>query len=336
MSWERIRGHDRWIHTFDRVHQQGRLAHSYLFVGPSGIGKRLFATELAKALLCERRDNSSQLAACGQCVSCRLADAKTHPDLHVVGRPPESNEMPIAVMRELCRNFTLKSSLGCGIVAILDDADDFNEESANCFLKTLEEPPPRSVFFLIGTSRDQQIPTILSRCQVVRFSPLSDELLWELLRAHEIDDKVIERLVPLCGGSLNLGMQLADPELWRFRRTLLEGIVHPRKLNAPNLTKLWLEFLEQAGKESALQRRRCESAIKLLIEFLSDALTHSVGGTPRINEPDELAIFKAFGQHHTPERTMELVQRCIEAEQHVRRYLSLSLIVEGLLDSFCE
>src|SRR5262249_2777059 len=162
------------VAAFDHVVRRGRLAHAYLFVGAEGVGKKLFAAELARALLCEApRPGSGRLEACDRCASCLLVEAGTHPDLTVVGRPEESNEMPIELMRELCRHFMLKSARGRGKVIVLDDADDLNEVSANFFLKTLEEPPPHSVFLLIGTSREQQLPTILSRCQVVRFAPLA-------------------------------------------------------------------------------------------------------------------------------------------------------------------
>src|SRR5437762_6448730 len=109
MSWQRIRGHDQIIQSFDHVVRRGRLAHAYLFTGPPGIGKRLFALELAKALLCEGRDRStltrgltahrspgtSKLEACDQCASCLLVDAGTHPDLFVTARPEDSLEVPI-------------------------------------------------------------------------------------------------------------------------------------------------------------------------------------------------------------------------------------------------
>src|SRR4051812_35565594 len=183
VSWQRVRGHDALIAAFDRAVRRGRLAHAYLFTGPPGVGKRLFAIELAKALLCENPpphptlspstggegDNDKpsppavggegrvrgKLEACDHCAACTQVEAGTHPDFLVVSRPEEKLEFPIEVMREVCRNFSLKSARGRGKVALLDDVDDLNEESANCFLKTLEEPPPRSVLFLIGTDADR-------------------------------------------------------------------------------------------------------------------------------------------------------------------------------------
>src|SRR4051812_25348165 len=92
VSWQRIRGHDDLIESFDRVVRRNRLAHAYLFAGPPGVGKRLFANELAKALLCEAPP-SGRLEACDHCHACIQVEAQTHPDLFVTGRPEDSLEV---------------------------------------------------------------------------------------------------------------------------------------------------------------------------------------------------------------------------------------------------
>src|SRR5579883_1340364 len=138
VSWQRIRGHDAVVRAFDGVVRSGRLAHAYLFTGPSGVGKRLFAGELAKALLCEAPPGPG-LQACDACDACLQVEAGTHPDLITAGLPEDNLEVPIEVIRTLCRGLALKPARGRCKVAILDDADDLNEAAANCFLKTLEE-----------------------------------------------------------------------------------------------------------------------------------------------------------------------------------------------------
>src|SRR5438270_3335729 len=200
MAWFRVRGHTAVVRLFAEAWRRGRLAHAYLFAGPPGVGKRLFADELARALLCENPP-AGRLEACDQCPSCLQVAAGTHPDFFVAVKPEDKLEFPIDVMRELCQSLSLKSARGRGKVAIVDDADDLNEESANCFLKTLEEPPPRSVLVLIGSSADRQLPTIVSRCQVIRFAPLPDPLVAELLRARGVEDAaLLGRLVRLAAG----------------------------------------------------------------------------------------------------------------------------------------
>ena len=90
------------------------------------------------------------------------------------GKPEDKHELPISVIRELCDQFGVKPARGSHKVAILDDADDLNEEASNAFLKTLEEPPPGAVLILVGTTPELQKETIVSRCSVVRFDPLPD------------------------------------------------------------------------------------------------------------------------------------------------------------------
>src|SRR5207302_4859839 len=124
------------------------------------------------------------------------------PDFLSATRPPEVLEFPIDLMRQVCASFSLKSARGKGKVVVVDDADDLNAESANCFLKTLEEPPPGSVLILIGTSAERQLPTILSRCQIVRFQPLAEETVADMLSRREgLDPALVPKLAPMSNGS---------------------------------------------------------------------------------------------------------------------------------------
>lgn len=331
MSWQRIRGHEVQVKAFARAVARRRLAHAYLFTGPPGVGKRLFAFELAKALLCE--SGKETLEACDQCMACTLVEAGTHPDFFAVARPEGSNELPIEVMRELCRGFMLKTSRGRGKVAVLDDADDLNEASANCFLKTLEEPPPRSVFVLIGASSERQLQTIVSRCQVVRFAPLPEPAVVEILQRQELPEGVaLPRLARLSGGSPGQALALADPALWDFRRLLLEGLLQARP-DTPGLARAWMHFVEEAGKESGPQRRRAALVLRLLIAFLKDALALSLGGTPRPAEPEDQQLLNTLTGHVSTERLLAILERCLEADGRIERYAQLVLIVEGLLDA---
>jgi len=331
MSWQHVRGHDRLVEGFAHVVKTGRLAHAYLFTGLPGIGKRLFALELAKTLLCDERQ-PDHFAACDQCVSCTLFAADTHPDFFAVARPEEDNELKIKLMRELCGSFALKSARGKGKIAVLDDADDLNDESANCFLKTLEEPPPRSVLILVGTTPDRQLATVLSRCQLIRFAPLPEPVVSEVLKQNGADDPAhIARLARLSGGSPGQALALADPELWKFRRTLLEGLCDSQP-DTVALGRAWFDFAEEAGKELAAQRRRAALVLRLLIEFLNDALAVSLGKTPKLAE--DLPLLQGFNKRVASDRLMALLERGLETEFHLDRYVQLVLALEGLLDAF--
>jgi DNA polymerase-3 subunit delta' len=331
VSWQRVRGHEAQTAAFDRVVRRGRLAHAYLFTGNPGIGKRLFADELAKALLCE--GESPCLEACDKCPSCIQAAAGTHPDLFVVTRPEENLEMPIAKVRELSKRFSLKSARGRGKVAIVDDADDFNDASANCFLKTLEEPPPRSVIILIGTNPDRQLPTVLSRCQVIHFRPPPPAMVAELLRAAGVEDPAwAERLAHLAGGSPAKALALADNSLWQFRRDLVNRLAQV-PCDTPALALAWMHFVEEAGKESAQQRRRASLILELLIQFLNAALDLSFGGTPEVVEPEDQRILETLATRLSTDQLLAILERCLEADVQIDRRVQLVLVLEALSDA---
>lgn len=332
MSWSNIRGHDAQVRAFEHVYRRGRLAHAYLFAGPPGIGKRTFAVELGKALLCEA-PGRARFEACGQCPACLLVAAGTHPDLFVTGRPEDSLEVPIEAIRELCHAFSLKPARGRHKVAILDDADDLNPEAANCFLKTLEEPPPGAMLVLVGTSAERQLPTIVSRCQVVRFSPLPDAVVEELLRREELEDpQLVPLLTKLGQGSPGQARALADPGLWAFRKNFLRGLVQG-DTDTVALAKEWTEFTEEAGKESAAQRRRAGQVLRMLIEFLRDALRVASGGTPRQSHPEDPPLFDVLNQKVGAEAMLQLIDRCLEAQAQLEGWVQLALVLESVLDA---
>jgi len=337
MSWQRIRGHDHLIQAFDLVSRRGRLAHAYLFTGPPGVGKRLFAGELAKALLCEgakgRVGEGAKLEACDRCSACALVEAGTHPDLETAGRPEGKSELPVEIVRRLARSLDLKPARGHGRIVILDDADDLNEESANCFLKTLEEPPPGALLILIGTDADRQLPTIVSRCQVIHFRPLSEPVVADLLASQPIEDwAFIQRLARLSGGSMGLAQALAEPELWEFRRKLLQGLTQPRP-DTIGLAQDWTKFVEEAGKETAVQRRRAALVLHLLIDFLNDALSLSVGKSPRLALEGDLPLLQKLVRQVDADRLIQMSDRCLEADIQLDRYVQIVLVIEALLDA---
>jgi DNA polymerase-3 subunit delta' len=333
VSWQRIRGHDDLIQSFDQVVRRGRLGHAYLFTGRSGVGKRLFARELAKALLCEAPPEN-RLEACDRCPACHQVEAETHPDFFTAGLPEENMEVPIEVIRELCRGLSLKPARGRNKIAILNDADDLNDAAANCFLKTLEEPPPGSVLILVGTSPERQLTTIVSRCQVVRFAPLPEKTVAAILEEQGMESGPMpERLARLSNGSPGQALALADPVLWEFRQRLVEGLCKPQP-DTVALGRQWIEFLEETGKDSAGQRRRASLVLRLLIDFLNDVLRVNMGQMAKSAQPEELRCLHDLANRSDPDLILELLDRCLEADMHIDRRVQLVLIVEALVDAF--
>lgn len=332
MSWDRVRGHAAARQTFLTAFTRGRLGQAYLLVGPEGIGKHLFARELAKSLLCERPP--APLAACDHCPSCAQVNAGTHPDVFTLRTPEGKHELPVGEMRSFCAKMALKPTRGTRKIGIVEDADDFNEESANSFLKTLEEPPPGSLLLLLATGTDRQLPTILSRCQVARFAPLSADDVRAILTEHDVSDPArLERLVRLGGGSAARALALNDDAFWDVRQRLVEGLTAARP-NFQGLAEAWAGFVEEAGKDTAAQRMRASLVIRFLVEAVQQALRLAVGADVPGLGADEQRKLKAFADRLGPDRLLELADRCVEADYHVERRVQLILVIESVLDQF--
>lgn len=210
--WQGIAGHDEIAERFRRGLERGRMASTFLFVGPPGVGKRTFALKLAQSLLCQTR-SAAALDPCGVCACCVQVAAGVHPDLLLISKPADKSFIPLSCflgddqhrMRAgLCHDIALKPFMGGRKIALIDDADYLNEEGANALLKTLEEPPPRSLLILLGTSADKQLPTIRSRSQIISFRPLPEPLIAQLLVSQGLvaDPAEAARLAAFSEGSL--------------------------------------------------------------------------------------------------------------------------------------
>ena len=333
MSWDRIRGQDAARTTFLTAIAGNRLGQSYLLVGPDGVGKRTFARELAKAFLCERPP--AEMAACDRCPACAQVEAESHPDLLFLRTPEGKHELPVAAMREFCANLSRKPTRGPRKIGIVEDADDFNDESANSFLKTLEEPPPGALLLLIGTGTDRQLPTILSRCQIVRFAALPHAVVTAILAAKGIDDAAKrDRLARLGAGSVSRALALDDDSIWQVRQKLVEGLTGARPSFQP-LAEAWAKFHEDAGKDkSALQRMRASVVLQFLIEAVEHALKLSLGASVPGLDAGDAARLTAFAGRVGTDGLMELLDRCVEADTQVERRVQLILVVESVLEKF--
>jgi len=189
--------------------RRGNIPHALLFTGAAGTGKQAAAQIFAMACNCETKQENppsedggflSQFSC--NCRSCRKIRSGSHPDIHYV--EPEGVLIRIDRIREMCDVLTMKPYEAKIRVAIISRSQAMNPEAANALLKMLEEPPARTVLILTAEQNSDLLPTIVSRCQEVRFTPLSQETVRNMLmEKHSLNAAEADIMALLSGGNLS-------------------------------------------------------------------------------------------------------------------------------------
>lgn len=250
MSFKQIKGHDKQIQMLKVVWQRSKLPFAYLFTGPEGIGKSFVARTFVKSINClDNKDGD----CCDRCASCRRIDSDSHPDLHWLSVTEASNNsldvtgdsIKIDQIRQLEKEISLKPYEARIKTFMINDAEKLTLEASNAFLKILEEPPKGSLIILI-TSKPQLLPaTIISRCQKLKFFPLQENLLKELLnKEYKLNNTLSHYLAYFCEGRLGKALNLKDKDTLINKNRIIDYFTSP-KSNYSNI-----EFNKSKLKES--------------------------------------------------------------------------------------
>jgi len=198
-------GQDEKMEQLMRSVQAGRIVHALLFSGPRGTGKRTAAKWFSQALLCQ-----SDQKPCGSCPACKRFLAGAHPDVRTV--VPEKNVIKVDVIRDLLDYLSMRPYEGGKHIAIIEQADKMNANAQNALLKTLENPVGDVMFFLLTDAPGGLLSTIHSRCQTVRFAPLSVEDCAFALQRKGIEQQRAFMLAGIAQGSVGRALELNDDE----------------------------------------------------------------------------------------------------------------------------
>ena len=208
MPFADICGHDRIVEVFRRSVRSGKTPHSYIFEGIPGCGRRKTALALIQALFCATVDDD----ACGVCPSCRKVAGGNHGDIHFVEPLPDKRDISIDQLREIQRELALRPYEAPRKACIMEPAERMSVNAANSLLKTLEEPPGNAIIILLTENADMLLPTIRSRCQLIRFTPLSPENVRLLLERSGVAPELAELLAPLSEGSMQRAGELDNEQ----------------------------------------------------------------------------------------------------------------------------
>jgi DNA polymerase-3 subunit delta' len=304
MALKNIFCQEKAIGALQLAYAGDKVAHAYIFAGPDGVGKFTTARGFAKLLLCENPVKRGDFTdSCGNCGSCRAFDAGSHPDFEHIYKelleftkegkekgPPL--EFPIDVVREfVIDKVKNKPALSKKRVFVLTEAEKLNTESQNCLLKVLEEPPAYCCIILICTKPERLLPTIRSRCQIVRFGPVAEDKIIEKLNTLGLDERQAKFFARFSAGSLGLActyarLEKAEANLYQTKIELLntfadlqykdsielaEGLIRQSK----SLNEVW-SSIEPATSATDIKRKAHRTIIQILISALDDIMLAGV------------------------------------------------------------
>lgn len=335
-AWSQLKGHNEQRELFRRSVRRNRMSHAYVLSGPEGIGKLRFARLLAMSLFC-REHQPEELDACGDCRSCRGFLAGTWPDYIQVNCPEGKSEIPIELLigarekrgREgMCYELAMAPQASDRRIAVIDDAHRMNADGANAILKTLEEPPADAVLLLICNNPESLLPTIRSRCQIVRFFPLADAEVAEILQNDELVATAADaaEVASMAEGSLAVASQLLNPDLRRLKDSITEQLGRMEKMQPLVIARQVADDLDRISSGGDEVRRNAQWLLRFVTDFLQQRLRHLASGD--LSDP----LTQRLGVRTGVDLLSPMLARVCEATQRIDSNTPVRLVLESLFD----
>ena len=331
ISLDDIFGQDGAVETLRRAYGADRLPHGLIFAGPAGVGKATTARALAAVFLC---DNPKADAPCGRCESCRAFEAGNHPDYHVVTKEliryhdktgkSKGIDLSIHVIRpEVIDPAGRKAVLGRGKAFVIEQAELMNPLAQNALLKTLEEPAGRSVLILLTDQPGALLPTIRSRCQLIRFKALPEALVKRELEKRGIDKATAADAATLAGGSLGVALKWIEDGVVAAAKELTGQLDRLATGKAPEDLPGWFKKAAEAYAAKQLERdplsSRDQATREGLTLYFRIAAEHVRRGmAAAADNPDAL------------EQACATIDALARAEQYVDENVNIPLALQQL------
>jgi DNA polymerase III subunit delta' len=355
---------EKAIAALQRAFAAGKVPHAYIFAGHEGVGKFTTAREFAKLLLCKNPVKSGDFSdSCGNCESCLAFEAGSHPDFEHLykelieftkeGRdkgPPV--EFPIDVVREfLIEKVSARPALSTRRVYVLTEAEKLNNESQNCLLKILEEPPGYCCIILVCTRPDKLLPTIRSRCQILRFGPVAEDRIIAKLNELGLDKKQAKFFARFSDGSLGLACTFArleqtEANLYQTKIELLNAIAEFEYKDALELAEKFLRQsralsaawtkLDPATSKTDVNRKAANAIVQIVICALHDAMLTNVTPQERLINFDQPEQIKKIARRFDAEQAAQKIADCFRTLHWVESSVNERLIFESLLLNLAE
>lgn len=317
MTFKQILGHDKQKDILRRALGSGRLAHAYLFEGPEGIGKRLMALALARAVFCLEGNG------CGNCVACRKVDHNNHPDLHLL--EPDGSSIKIEQVRQLQKELSYRPLEAPKKFCLIEGADKMNPAAGNALLKTLEEPNGEALLILLTSRPERLLSTIRSRCQRLPFQRLQQGTIQTvLLEQLDLDPTEGHIIAALAEGSFKKALGKDRDLFLEQRRQLLKTLTGL----SPAAILAIFEFAQHLVED----KERLQDILEIFQAFYRDLLLFRSGfGSGHLVNVDLLEKIQRQAERESTESLLNKLEALAAARRQLERNVNRQLAMEVLL-----
>jgi DNA polymerase-3 subunit delta' len=320
-NWNLV-GHTWAVDMLQKHIVRGSTRHAYLFAGPPGLGRRTLALRFAQALNCPTPRESG--VPCGECRDCKQIESMRHADLTIVQSEAEGGILKVDQIREARKTLILKPYMSKYRVALFLRFQEAKDNAANALLKTLEEAPSYAVLILTADSPEQLLPTIVSRCEVLRLRPLSVDEVQRELESRGLENSRARLIAHISGGRMGYALRLTEND------TLLER--REERLN-DLLALVSASRVEKFRYADQLSRDRdgMRQTIMFWLSYWRDVLLRAAqAGTPLVNVDRNVEIEDLAGRTDVASAS-RLVRRLEASLEQIDRNVNPRLLAEVLL-----
>jgi DNA polymerase III subunit delta' len=313
-------GHEHVLGLLRQTVAQGRPAHAYLFSGPDGIGKKLVAVKFSTMLNCPQSQDDSSAS----CPVCRRIREEKHPDFIV--EKPLRGMIRIDRVRHVQSFFQFAPVEAFYRIAIVDDAHSMNRAAQNALLKTLEEPPAGRVLILVSAKPFLLLPTVRSRCRRIRFGPIRNDILAEILQQHGLDREKVSLIASTSGGSVARALEMSASHFLGFRGQIIDMLADSQSVGIRGNLELSTEISKD--RDLALD------AIGIALSWIRDLLAVKEGSVgSRVINSDLLDRIVFSAEHLTREQLFSIYDELVKASDLVEAEINVNrnLIMDVLL-----
>ncbi len=317
-----IFGHD-WAVEMLRQHvQHNALRHAYLLTGPSGVGRRSLALRLAQAIQCQTPTEPG--VPCQTCRTCRQIEAGQNIDLMVTQAEAEGGTLKVEQVREVTKFLSLKPYQSPFKIVLFLRFEEANPNAQNALLKTLEEAPGHALLILTADNAEQLLPTIVSRCEVIRLRPTSAAATTEFLASRGVEAEKARLLGHLAGGRPGYALRLAsDENALAFRAEKLDDL---RELLASS-RRARFAYAEKLAKEKDTFRQ----TLFIWLSFWRDVLLCAAGSDSPLTNLDRAGDAARLGERLSLAEARRLTEQCEQAIGRLEKNLNARLLAEVTL-----